>query len=197
MKTLFFVTAILAASVSVHAQDLNQPPNQPLNQPPDGFQKLFNGVDTEGWYGWETKNPETLWNMSEAERATYKATSRKDIAQHWSVKDGILINDGHGLFLTSEAEFEDFELLLEYKTVPLADSGVYLKATPQVQIWDSTEEAKFAIGAKKGSGGLWNNTAGAPGKDPLCRQTVWRMEPISHSTIGIAHLRLAERQASR
>jgi hypothetical protein len=36
-----------------------------------------------------------------------------------------------------------------------------------VQIWDSTEEGKFSIGANKGSGALWNNSPGAPGKDPL------------------------------
>ena len=83
------------------------------------------------------------------------------------MQGGILINDGHGLYLTSEQEFGDFELHLEYKTVALADSGVYLKATPQVQIWDYTEEKKFKIGADKGSGGLWNNSKGATGKDPL------------------------------
>jgi hypothetical protein len=53
--------------------------------------------------------------------------------------------------------------------VPKADSGIYLKATPQVQIWDSTETDKFKLGADKGSGGLWNNTAGQPGKDPLAK----------------------------
>jgi Domain of Unknown Function (DUF1080) len=51
--------------------------------------------------------------------------------------------------------------------VPKADSGIYLRGAPQVQIWDSTETAKFSLGADKGSGALWNNSAGAPGKDPL------------------------------
>jgi hypothetical protein len=51
--------------------------------------------------------------------------------------------------------------------VPKGDSGVYLRATPQIQIWDYTDPAKFGLGANKGSGGLWNNTAGKPGKDPL------------------------------
>jgi hypothetical protein len=58
-------------------------------------------------------------------------------------------------------------LLLDYRTVALADSGIYLRGCPQVQIWDSTEKAKFPLGADKGSGGLWNNSPGAPGKDPL------------------------------
>src|SRR6185312_828103 len=78
-------------------------------------------------------------------------------------------NDGKGLFLTSDRDFGDFELVLDYKTVPLADSGVYLRGCPQVQIWDSTEEAKFKLGADKGSGALWNNSPGAPGKDPLVK----------------------------
>jgi Domain of Unknown Function (DUF1080) len=60
-------------------------------------------------------------------------------------------------------------LLVDYKTVPLADSGIYLRGCPQVQIWDSTEQAKFKLGADKGSGALWNNQAGSPGKDPLVK----------------------------
>ena len=73
-----------------------------------------------------------------------------------------------GPFLTSKDSYRDFELELEYKTVAKADSGIYLKATPQVQIWDTTKEGgKWNIGADKGSGGLWNNSKGQPGKDPL------------------------------
>src|SRR5262249_30499300 len=46
--------------------------------------------------------------------------------------------------------------------------GIYLRATPQVQIWDYTKEGgKWNLGADKGSGGLWNNSRGAAGKDPL------------------------------
>ena len=78
-----------------------------------------------------------------------------------------LVNDGQGAYATTEKDYGDFELLLEYKTVPKADSGIYLRGVPQVQIWDYTEQAKFPLGANKGSGGLWNNSPGAPGKDPL------------------------------
>ena len=104
--------------------------------------------------------------------AGVKRASRKtltDINAHWSVKDGELINDGKGLYLTTMKDYKDFELLLEYKTVPKADSGIYLRGVPQVQIWDPTEKAKWKIGADKGSGGLWNNSKGAPGKDPSKR----------------------------
>ena len=56
---------------------------------------------------------------------------------------------------------------LDYKTVAKADSGIYLRGIPQVQIWDSTDPEKFSLGADKGSGGLWNNKArGLSGKDP-------------------------------
>ncbi len=35
-----------------------------LNVPPKGWKALFNGKDVTGWYGWSTKNPELLWDMS-------------------------------------------------------------------------------------------------------------------------------------
>ena len=70
-------------------------------------------------------------------------------------------------YLTTNKNYGDFELTLEYKTVPGADSGIYLRGVPQVQIWDTTEEGgTWDLGADKGSGGLWNNGDGAPGKDP-------------------------------
>ena len=139
------------------------------NIPPEGFKALFNGKDLKGWFGHGTKDPRTLWKMSPEELKKHQEETLKDINAHWSVKDGELINDGKGLYLTTKKVYKDFELLLEYKTVPKADSGIYLRGVPQVLIWDPTEEAKWKIGADKGSGGLWNNSKGAPGKDPLKR----------------------------
>ena len=92
---------------------------------------------------------------------------QKEFVTHWSVDNGELVNDGNGKYATTEKDYGDFELLLEYKTVAKADSGIYLRGVPQVQIWDYTEKEKYALGADKGSGGLWNNSPGAPGKDPL------------------------------
>jgi hypothetical protein len=106
--------------------------------------------------------------MSDDERAAKREADTASMRQHWRVEDGELVNDGRGAYLTTDREFGDIELLVDYKTVPKADSGIYLRATPQIQIWDYTEEGgKWHIGADKGSGGLWNNSAGAPGKDPL------------------------------
>lgn len=138
------------------------------NKPPEGFAALFNGTDLTGWYGLGHFDPRKLWAMSDEERAAKREADMADVREHWRVENGDLVNDGHGVYLTTDREFRDFELWIDYKTVAKADSGVYLKATPQVQIWDYTEEGgKWKIGADKGSGGLWNNTAGAPGKDPL------------------------------
>ena len=64
-----------------------------------------------------------------------------------------LVNDGNGLYLTTDRNYGDFELQVEYRTVARADSGIYLRGCPQVQIWDWTDPAKENLGAAKGSGG--------------------------------------------
>jgi hypothetical protein len=138
------------------------------NKPPSGFVALFNGSNLDGWRGMTTFDSRELAKMSEEKRADQLSKWTEDAKKHWSVKDGELINDGHGAYLTTEKDFGDIELLIEYKTIPRTDSGIYLRGTPQVQIWDSTREGgNFPNGGDKGSGGLWNNSKGAPGKDPL------------------------------
>lgn len=133
----------------------------------DGFRAIFNGKDLTGWRGMGTENPHKLAAKTDAERAEFFAKNQPGLEAHWKVVDGVLVNDGEGPYATTIEDFGDIEVLVDYKTVPKADSGVYLRATPQVQIWDSTETAKFKLGANRGSGGLWNNSPGASGKDPL------------------------------
>lgn len=135
--------------------------------PPTGFRWLFNGQDLSGWEGRPHFSPIKLAEMSDEDRAAQQAKWDEDIKQHWSVADGELINDGHGAYLCTKEEFGDYELLVDFKTVPRADSGIYLKGTPQIQIWDYTDPGKFGIDSDLGSGGLWNNSAGAPGKNPF------------------------------
>lgn len=125
---------------------------------PSGFRALFNEKDLSGWWGLGTVNPASWIDLPEEKLAEKRKGSLEDIAKHWRVENNELINDGHGLYLTTVENFADFEFLLEYKTVPLADSGVYLRGYPQVQIWDTSETGgKWKYGAKQGSGGLWNN----------------------------------------
>ena len=141
---------------------------QGVIQAPDGFTALFNGKDLEGWWGATTENP-AKWMALPAEKLEAKiADSVANIRKNWRVADGVLINDGSGLYLTTRKNYGDFELWVDYKTVAKADSGIYLRGIPQVQIWDYTKAGgKWDKGADKGSGGLWNNKLGAPGKDPL------------------------------
>jgi len=138
-------------------------------RPPAGFTALFNNESLTGWWGAETEDPRKYMALSPEEFKKKHDASLSDIQSHWRAENGELVNDGKGLYLTTDKYYGDFELLIDYKTVPLADSGIYLRGCPQVQIWDSTEKAKFNIGADKGSGALWNNSAGAPGKDPLVK----------------------------
>jgi hypothetical protein len=78
------------------------------------------------------------------------------------------VNDGRGPYATTQGEFGDIELCIEYKTVAKADSGIYLRGTPQIQIWDYTKAGgKWDRNADKGSGGLHNNSADTTGKFPL------------------------------
>ncbi|MDY0168428.1 MAG: DUF1080 domain-containing protein [Thermoguttaceae bacterium] len=139
------------------------------NVPPEGFVALFNGNDLDGWWGAKTEDPRDYVALPPEELAAKKAASMEDVREHWRVEDGELINDGTGLYLTTDKFYGDFELLTSYKMVPGADSGIYLRGVPQVSIWDATDETKFKHGADKGSGGLWNNPPGSPGKDPLVK----------------------------
>jgi len=159
MKTIRFLSFFLLAAFTVHAGELNQPPK--------GFKALFNGKDLKGWWGLKTEDPAKWMALDKDALAEKKAASIKDVNEHWSIEKGELVNDGHGLYLSTEKNYGDFELYIDYKTVAKADSGIYLRGVPQVQIWDTTEEGgKWKIGADKGSGGLWNNPKGDSGKDP-------------------------------
>ncbi len=168
MKNILTLTCMLVAATLAGAAD---------NVPPPGFKALFNGKDLAGWYGWGTKDPSELWKMTPEQLADYKRKSvegglpvgkagPEHINAHWSVANGELVNDGKGLYLTSDKDYGDFELLVEYKALPEGDSGIYLRGIPQVQIWDTTKGDPRGLGQDKGSGGLWNNSKGAPGKDP-------------------------------
>jgi hypothetical protein len=136
-------------------------------KPPPGFVALFNGRDLTGWRGGDTFDHRKWLAMPEDERAKQDAAWTEDMRAHWRADGGELVNDGKGKYATTVKDYGNFELLVDYKTVPLADSGIYLRGCPQVQIWDHTNPAEFKNGAQKGSGGLWNNSPGAPGKDPL------------------------------
>lgn len=135
------------------------------SQPPAGFRAIFNGRDLTGWYGW---NPHTSAKLAGEKLEANLRQQREEFPLNWRVENSELVNDGKGPYATTEEEFGDIELRLEYKTVAKADSGIYLRGTPQVQIWDTTKEGgKWDRNADQGSGALFNNSKGAAGQLPL------------------------------
>jgi len=137
--------------------------------PPAGFTALYNGRDLTGWRGGDTYDHRKWLALPTDERAKLETEWTTDMRGHWRPDGDELVNDGSGKYATTEKDYGDFELLVDYRTVAGADSGIYLRGCPQVQIWDYTDKQKFPVGSHLGSGGLWNNSAGAPGKDPLVK----------------------------
>ncbi len=122
------------------------------NTPPEGFKALFNGQDLSGWKGL-VANPLKRAQMSKERLAAAQKKADAEIREHWSVKDGVLVFDGKGQNLCTETDYGDFELYVDWKIEADGDSGIYLRGTPQVQIWDPETKAAGGVG----SGGLYNN----------------------------------------
>ena len=137
-----------------------------VKAPPD-FTPLYNGENLDGWRGGDTFDHRKFLALPADARQTQDAAWTMDMQALWKAEGEELVNDGQGKYATTIKDYGDIELLVDYRTVPKADSGIYLRGVPQVQIWDFTDEAKFKLGADKGSGGLWNNPPGSPGKNPL------------------------------
>lgn len=121
-----------------------------------GFVSLFNGKDLTGWKGL-VENPIKRAQMSQKELAAAQKKADQEAARDWKVEDGNIIFDGSGYNnLCTEKQYGDFEMLVDWKLYPgpEPDAGIYLRGTPQVQIWDN---ARVDVGAQVGSGGLYNN----------------------------------------
>lgn len=135
--------------------------------PPKGFRSLFNGRDLTGWHG---LNPHSVAKLTGEKRDAMLAKMHEEFPRHWRVENGELVSDGTGPYATTDEEFGDYELLIEYKIAPNADSGIYLRGHPQVQIWDKNQALDPARPGHRpdlGSGGLFNNTPRTLGRDPF------------------------------
>jgi HEAT repeat protein len=121
---------------------------------PKGFVSLFNDRDLAGWKGLLAKpydNPIKRAKLSPKQLAVEQAKADESMRTHWKVVNGVLQFDGDGFSLATVKEYGDFEMLVDWKIVhPNGDSGIYLRGSPQVQIWDPAFK-------KAGSGGLYNN----------------------------------------
>lgn len=138
----------------IYVKDLSKPEKD--NMPPTGFHALFNGKDLTGWKGLVAPDtgPPGRAKMSPAQLAEEQAKADKQMRDHWKVIDGVLTYDGKGQSLCSAKDFADFEMLVDWKIEKAGDSGIYLRGSPQVQIWDPDNHPGRP---GEGSGGLYNN----------------------------------------
>ncbi len=125
---------------------------RPDNTPPEGFFALFNGKDLEGWKGL-VADPKKRAAMTPEELAKAQVVADEKMKAHWTAKDGVLVFDGKGDNLCTIKDYGDFELWVDWKIEAKGDSGIYLRGSPQVQIWDPSLNEGNAVG----SGGLYNN----------------------------------------
>ncbi|MBL1410914.1 DUF1080 domain-containing protein [Sphingobacterium faecale] len=122
----------------------------------EGYVALFNGKDLTGWKGL-VENPIKRAKMTPKELEQKQLEADKKMRESWSAIDGDLVFSGHGDNIATIKQYGDFEMLLDWKLDKNGkepDAGVYLRGTPQVQIWDIS---RTNVGAEVGSGGLYNN----------------------------------------
>jgi hypothetical protein len=126
----------------------------PHNVPPPGFAASFNGKDLTGWKGL-FGSPETRAKMTPEQLADAGKKADEQMRLHWKVEEGVIVFDGKGKALCTAKDYQDFEMYVDWKIGARGDSGIYLRGSPQVQIWEN----------KVGSGGLYNNEKNP--RDPL------------------------------
>ncbi|MBA4056720.1 MAG: hypothetical protein C0490_18545, partial [Marivirga sp.] len=118
-----------------------------------GYESIFNGKDLSGWQGL-VENPIVRSKMTPQVLAKKQAEANAKVKNNWSVRDGCIYFQGDGANLCTTRPYGDFEMIVDWKISKNGDSGIYLRGSPQVQIWDIS---RVSDGAQVGSGGLYNN----------------------------------------
>lgn len=140
---------------NIFIKDLSKPEKE--NKAPDGFTLLFDGKDLKGWKGL-VGNPVSRAKMTPEQLATAQKKADAAAFEHWKVVNGVITYDGKNDSLCTTKDYADFELLVDWKITPEGDSGIYLRGSPQVQIWDPFHHPnRNAEEMGEGSGGLYNN----------------------------------------
>ncbi|ADY53189.1 protein of unknown function DUF1080 [Pseudopedobacter saltans DSM 12145] len=122
----------------------------------EGYVSVFNGQDLTGWKGL-VANPLKRQKMTPKELAEAQVKADQIMREGWIVENGTLVFTGKGDNIATIKEYGDIEMLVDWKLDKdgkEGDAGVYLRGTPQVQIWDTS---RVKVGAQVGSGGLYNN----------------------------------------
>lgn len=124
----------------------------------EGFVSMFNGKNISGWKGL-VADPIKRSKMDAVTLAKEQAKADAEAKESWIVNNmGELVFTGKGNNLATEKKYGDFEMLVDWKIYDdgnkKGDAGIYLRGSPQVQIWDTS---RVSSGAQVGSGGLYNN----------------------------------------
>ena len=111
---------------------------------------LFNGKDLTGW--------QPINNTPDAADSHF--------SNHWTVKDGLLVNEARGSNLRTTRTFNDFKVHVEFNCPPEENSGVYLRGRYEAQVGPPPRQtpppAKLAA-AQKGMGSGYRNPYGFVG----------------------------------
>lgn len=122
-----------------------------------GFVSLFNGKDLTGWKGL-VENPIKRAQMTADEMSKAQVKADEQMRNDWKVEHNLLTYAGTGYDnICTIKQYGDFEMYVDWKLDAKGkepDAGIYLRGTPQVQIWDIS---RVNVGAQVGSGGLYNN----------------------------------------
>lgn len=132
------VVCLLSWTASIGTAAAQPPPNTLSDEERTaGFKLLFDGRTLSGWRGY----------------------NRPDRPLGWSVEDGALVRSGPGGDIITEAEFGDFELVLDWKVAPGGNSGVFYRAEEGYeQIWHAAAEMQ-----------ILDDAAHPDGRNPLTR----------------------------
>jgi HEAT repeat protein len=123
----------------------------------EGFVSMFNGTDLTGWKGL-VADPIKRSKMDAKTLADAQLKADVEAKESWKPMNGEMHFMSHGNNLATVKKYGDFEMLVDWKIIDdkkgNGDAGIYLRGSPQVQIWDT---ARVKSGAQVGSGGLYNN----------------------------------------
>ena len=126
-----------------------------------GFVPSFDGRSLAGWQGL-VADPPSRARMTRDALAKAQAGADTRMREHWKASDGVLVFDGKGDSLCTTRDFGDFELLADWKIENGGDSGVYLRGSPQVQIWDVGANPAARAGSTTTRRGRASRSRGRP-----------------------------------
>lgn len=149
------VTGILSGSESSYLREAIRKHLAELPQD-SGYVSLLQNDNLSGWKGL-VADPIKRRAMDKEALAAAQEKADEQMRQGWYAADGVLHFRGKGDNIATVKQYGNIEMLVDWKLAKDGkdgDAGVYLRGTPQVQIWDIS---RINVGAQVGSGGLYNN----------------------------------------